>query len=244
MKKFNCLIIISLIIQTSMAQNSLFVTQGRIEFERKINLHSQFNDDNSWEAELKKTIPKFKTTYYNLSFNNYKTFYQPGKEIADNNKLWQQPAEENIIYTELDKQQSISQKKIFEKTFLIADSTRKINWKITDERKTIAGFECRRANAIIMDSIYVVAFYTDEIITAGGPESFTGLPGMILGVAIPHEHITWFATKLFTVPVKETDFKIPNKGKKINNAAFKESLKESFSDWGKYADNFKKAALL
>jgi GLPGLI family protein len=48
----------------------------------------------------------------------------------------------------------------------------------------IAGFNCRRANAMIMDSIYVVAFYTDEILTTGGPESFSGLPGMILGVAL------------------------------------------------------------
>lgn len=244
MKKIYCFISVLLIIQSSLAQNDRFITQGRIEFERKINLHSQFDDDDAWSADFKKSLPKFKTTYYNLSFSNNKTFYQPGRQIADNNKLWEQPAEENIIYTDLDKHQSISQKKVFEKTFLITDSTRKITWKITDEKKNIAGFECRRANAIIMDSIYVVAFYTDEIITPGGPESFTGLPGMILGVALPHEHITWFATKLFTVPVKETDFKIPTKGKKMNNAALKESLKESFSDWGRYADRFKKAALL
>ncbi|OIR13254.1 protein of unknown function (porph_ging) [mine drainage metagenome] len=244
MKKINYLIIILFGFQSATAQAGRFITEGRIEFERKLNLYSQFTDDNLWSDDIKKSIPKFKTTYYNLSFSNNKTFYQPGREIADNNKLWEQPAEENIIYTDLNKHQSISQKKIFEKTFLITDSTRKINWKITDEKKNIAGFECRRANAIIMDSIYVVAFYTDEIITPGGPESFTGLPGMILGVALPHEHITWFATKLFTVPVKETDFKIPTKGKKMNNAALKESLKESFSDWGKYADRFKKAALL
>ncbi|MDE3144461.1 MAG: GLPGLI family protein [Bacteroidota bacterium] len=210
MKKIYCLISVFLIIQSSGAQNNRFITEGRIEFERKVNLHSQINGNDTWQEEYKKTLPKIQTTYFNLLFSNNKTLYKPGREVAENNKInnwWALPAQDNIIYTDLDKQQSISEKNLFEKYFLITDSTRKINWKITDEKKNIAGFECRRANAIIMDSIYVVAFYTDEIITPGGPESFTGLPGMILGVALPHEHITWFATKLFTMFVNETDLK-------------------------------------
>lgn len=226
------------------AQNTRFVTEGKIEFERKVNLHAQLTGDDSWTDEFKKRIPQFKTTYFNLTFNNTKTLYQPGRELADNNKLWEQPAEENIIYTELDKQWTVSQKRVFEKTFLIQDSARKIQWKITDEKKTIAGFECRRANALILDSIYIVAFYTDEIMTAGGPESFLGLPGMILGVAIPHEHITWFATKLSAIAIKDSDFKIPVKGNKMNNASLKESMKNSLKDWGKYGDRYLKAAML
>jgi GLPGLI family protein len=31
-----------------------------------------------------------------------------------------------------------------------------------------------------MDSVFIVAFYTDQIVTSGGPESFNELPGMIL----------------------------------------------------------------
>jgi len=242
MKIFICFFFSLLFMLHTIAQNSHFITEGKIEFERKLNLHSQFNDDNAWSAEYKKSIPQFKTTYFNLLFNNNKTLYQPGREVAENNKLWEQPAEENIVYSDLDKQQMISQKKIFEKTFLITDSTRKIQWKITDEKRTIAGFECRRANALIMDSVYIVAFYTDEIVTTSGPESFSGLPGMILGVAIPHEHITWFATKLTAIPIKETDFKIPVKGVKLNNNTLKETLKSSLKDWGKYADRYIKAA--
>jgi len=244
MKIFFCFSISIFFVLVTKAQNTHFITEGKIEFERKLNLHAQLTDDDSWTDEFKKRIPQFKTTYFNLIFNNNKTLYSPGREIADNNKLWEQPAEENVIYAELDKKWAISQKKIFEKTFLIQDSTRKIQWKITDEKKTIAGFECRRANALILDSIYIVAFYTDDIITPGGPESFSGLPGMILGVAIPHEHVTWFATKLTAIPIKETDFKIPVKGIKVNNAALKESIKSSLKDWGKWAKDYIKAVML
>jgi GLPGLI family protein len=42
----------------------------------------------------------------------------------------------------------------------------------------------------------VVAFYCPEIVPQGGPEFFTGLPGMILGLAIPRYFTTWFATKI------------------------------------------------
>ena len=42
----------------------------------------------------------------------------------------------------------------------------------------------------------MIAWYADDILTKGGPESFNGLPGMILGVAIPHEHITIFAQQV------------------------------------------------
>jgi GLPGLI family protein len=110
------------------------------------------------------------------------------------------------------------------KPYLITDSIRKIHWKITSEIKMIAGFSCRRANAIIMDSVYVVAFYTDEIIPRGGPESFTGLPGMILGIALPYDHTTWFATRVSLKQVSNTQFKSPTGEKKINNRELKDIL--------------------
>jgi GLPGLI family protein len=226
------------------AQNTIFLAQGRIEFERKVNLYSQLENDDSWSDLQKKTMPKFKTSYFNLIFTKNKTFYQPGRDNPDNNKLWQQPAEENVIYADFETEKSISQKRVFEQFFLIQDSTRKIQWKITDENRVIAGFQCRRANAIILDSIYVVAFYTDDIITPGGPESFSGLPGMILGIALPHEHVTWFATKVTAANVTEAEFKIPTKGKKVTNASLKQTLTDSFKDWGKYAQRYIKATEL
>ena len=108
----------------------------------------------------------------------------------------------------------------------------------------IAGFQCRRANAIIMDSIYVVAFYTDDIVASGGPESFTGLPGMILGVSLPHQHVSWFATKVSAQPVTASQLKVPVKGKKVTYTSLKESLKEVMKDWGKYKQKNLEAVML
>lgn len=228
----------------AMAQNTIFLSEGKIEFERKENLYAQLDPDQPWTEELRKTMPQFKTTWFDLLFTRDKSLYKSGKEIADNNKMWERPAEGNIVYSELNNQKSISQKKVFEQLFLVQDSIRKISWKITDETRTIAGFNCRRANAVILDSVYVVAFYTDEILTPGGPESFTGLPGMILGIALPHQHLTWFATKVQAVKVSDTELTAPQKGKKMTNAALRQALNGSLKEWGKMGQSFILAALL
>jgi GLPGLI family protein len=172
--------------------------------------------------------------------------YRPGKESADKPTQFflQPPAQDNVIYSDLANEKSASQKKAFEDVFLVQDTLRRIKWKITDETRPIAGFTCRRANALIMDSIYVVAFYTDEILTSGGPESFSGLPGMILGVALPHEHVTWFATKVEAASVSDTQLTAPVKGKKVNNAALLQTIKSSLKDWGKEGQQFMRALML
>lgn len=228
------------------AQSTIFVSQGKIEFERRVNQYSQVDGDNSWSELQKKTMTKFKTSYFDLYFNRDKSLYKPGRESPekDNSFFWEQPAQDNIVYSDLDNDKSISQKKVFEQVFLVQDSLRAIKWKITDENKVIAGFTCRRANAIIMDSIYVVAFYTDEILSTGGPESFTGLPGMILGIALPHQHITWFATKVEAVSVPETQITAPVKGKKTTNADLISTMQRSLKDWGKEGRQFMQSAML
>lgn len=217
------------------AQYVKFAQSGIITYEKRANMYAlikkSINKDN--EAYLSKSLeqykknqPQFKTSNSTLTFQGTETLYKPQETDEPVNRSFFLPAFEqnNIVYSDLAKKQSTSQKNVFEKTFLVKDSLRNIRWKITDETREIAGFECRRANAIIMDSIYVVAFYTDEIITQGGPESFTGLPGMILGVALPHEHINWFATKVVDTPIPKNGMIMPNKGTIVNNAQFKEEL--------------------
>jgi GLPGLI family protein len=229
------------------AQNTIFLAEGKIEFERRLNQYALMDEGDSWSDLQKKTMPKFKITYFDLVFSKNRTIYQPGRENPDNNKMmWggEGVAQENVVYSELDSARSISQKKVFETVFLIQDSTRRIQWKITDETRVIAGFQCRRANALIMDSIYVVAFYTDDIITPGGPESFTGLPGMILGVSLPHQHVTWFATKVSAKPVTPAELKIPTRGKKVTNTSLRESLTDVMKDWGKYKQRNLEAVVL
>jgi GLPGLI family protein len=230
----------------AVAQNTVFLSQGKIEYERRVNQYAQLDDNNSWTELQKKTMAQYRTNYFDLLFTRSKTLYKPGREVPDKSNLifMEQPAQNNVVYADLDNEKGVSQKKVFEEVFLVQDSLRKIKWKITDETRTIAGFSCRRANALIMDSIYVVAFYTDEILTSGGPESFNGLPGMILEVALPHQHITWSATKVEAVSITDVQVAPPAKGKKISNRALLETIQHSLKDWGKEGQTFMQAIML
>src|SRR5690606_20107206 len=99
-------------------------------------------------------------------------------------------------------------------------------------QRTIAGFNCRKAVGIICDSVYVVAFFAEEIPVSGGPESFAGLPGMILGLVVPRLHTTWFATKLTLQNSTTANFPLPRKGKKTTEPELHKLLQSSMKEWG------------
>ena len=218
-----------------------FVTEGRIEYERKINVHRQVDDEDQaseWFKDMVKSQPAFHTSSFSLQFNNDKAVYKLIGELPKFPIWWLLgPAKENNIVTDFSHQTRQSLKSIFDQTFLISDSLANIEWKISDEMRTIAGMECRKAVARICDSVYVVAFYTDEIPVSGGPESFQGLPGMILGLAIPRLHTTWFATKIQLAPPVAKDFEIATRGTtKTDQVKLRSTLKSSLKDWGKFGE--------
>lgn len=241
---------------TIQAQNTHFVNQGIITYEKKVNIYALIKDqlkrypNDSWGTkafeEYQKNNPQFKTLKSNLTFRKDQTYFNPlpDESLSSGWFNFLSAKQNNIISTNLTEGKSTAQKSIYEATYLLKDTLRKINWKITDEFREIAGYNCRRANALIMDSIYVVAFYSEKIPVSGGPESFSGLPGMILGVALPYEHITWFATEIKDITVTEEQLKTPTKGKPIDKAQFTKTLKDATKDWGNYAQDVLKSAEL
>jgi GLPGLI family protein len=239
MKIYLTILFIGFFSLTLSAQQT-YITKGKIEFEKIVNTHKVM--DESWGGSntsmletFKKTIPMNGTSYFDLFFNKDKSLYKPGREIT----VTQRPPEwangqanDNVVFNDMAKQTTTTLKNVFENTYLVQDSLRNLNWKITNDTRTIAGLECRKATAIIMDTVFVVAFFTEQILCTSGPEGFNGLPGMILGLAIPRLHITWYATKLELVEVKDTDLVAPKKGKPINNTQLHQQLKTLMKDWG------------
>lgn len=180
------------------AQNPVLIEQGRIIYERRINayalLQKERQQNDPFIQQYKDRFSQFSTNEFELIFDNEKSLYRPIEERKTNYfDFLANAGASNIVFTDLVKDSIFSEKKIYENSYFIKEKITQIQWKWTDETRDIAGFQCRRANALILDSVYVVAFYTNQITTEGGPESFTGLPGMILGLAIPQLHTTWFA---------------------------------------------------
>ena len=243
MKKTLITIITILIVSVNLifAQKpAQFITSGTIEYQKRVNVYATIpyqvrkDADPNMLANLqrmvenyKKSLPQFATFNSSLSFNNNKMLLVPVKAAVPFQSVELNPltSESNTIYTDLTDGTIAMEKDAMGEQFLIKDKMRQAKWKITEETRDILGYTCRRANGIVSDSVYVVAFYADNIRVSGGPELFSGLPGMILQLNIPHENVSWTATKIIlgtpTKPITP-----PQKGKAVDTKQFMSTIQK------------------
>lgn len=237
MKKILLSSIFLLLVSVIYAQQ--FHGSVKIEFEKTVYVRQLYKAmEPEWYERIKDRIPQTSITYYDFIGDTTKSLYKPGRETQyDPRSFYQGIADKNVVYNDYASQTTITQKPVFEETFLVQDSMVKIKWKITADTRTIAGFECRKAIGTIDDTITVFAFYTDEILINAGPESANGLPGMILGLGMPRIHTTWFATKVEIADVNTSKIAPATKGKKVNRQVMIQSLDKVLKNWGNYGKN-------
>lgn len=207
MVKYITILMLTLSSVLAAGQESKFYESGQVEYEKTINLHviakKMKLDEPVYEA-YKNGHDQFFKTNSTLMFSGKRSLFMPsGNSVSQNVNVYNGftfPFSEqaNTVYMDFASNLSVKQKKLSEKRLLISDTIVPVKWRITDEFREILGFSCRRANGIVMDSVYVVAFYTDQIHLQAGPESFNGLPGLILQVALPHQNVTWKAISIKT----------------------------------------------
>ncbi|WP_285056656.1 GLPGLI family protein [Pedobacter ginsengisoli] len=236
MKNFFFLFVILLLSgsHAASAQQTGLITSGTVEYTKTINMYALLKPGGDNVNELafeqyKQQQPQFARLYSKLSFNNGETLFTPvsaGNLSAGFFSIPQIALQNSTVFVNHNNHTLASQKTVYDATYLLKDSVGKIRWRLTSELRDIAGYSCRRANGMTQDSLYVVAFYTDQIPVPGGPESFTGLPGMILQVALPHEHINWIASKVAVGPVAPAALRAPKKGRQIDRKGLKLRLRE------------------
>lgn len=236
------ILLIQLAVLLSVTVYAQHTRTGKIEYTRSTNLHRVIDqmdeDDKRWINKMRDKIPKHNIHYFDLYFTENESLYKPGKESEETTNMWfaRTPAAENIVHSDLKAGKVIAQKQVYEEKFLVKDSMRKMKWKVMDEVRTIANFKCRKAVGVMYDSVYVIAFYTEDILATGGPEMFGGLPGMILEVAIPRIHTTWIANKVEYNQPEEKELAPPKKGKEVTQKEMYTTISTSLERWGKFAD--------
>lgn len=226
MKKLSFIIL--LLIAGSTLNAQVYITSGKITYERRINMWADLNE--SHFEGFKKMIPQYKVDQFTLTFNEQKSLYAPHGEMQK--IMMPIPASDNVVYTDFNSRMQTSSKNVFEKSFIIEEALRNATWKIKDDFRDIAGFNCRRATTLLFDSVFVVAFYTDEIIPSAGPESFHGLPGAILGLVINRLHTTWYATKVEVDQIDEKKIIPPQRGTKTSMADLRNHLSGMIKNFG------------
>ena len=208
----------SILLLVTSGLSAQFSDSFTIYFTKTTNIHKQLPDEPCVE-QIKKCIPKFKKEKYILVGKNGVSTYRidPENEPSFTAPEWLIPsaANEVILYPD-----SLKLKKDFAGSeFLICDSNFNFRWKITNDKRNIAGYNCRKAIAKFQDSILIYAFFAEELIGSQGPEVIQGLPGVVLGLGIPAFHTNWFADKV-VLNAKGYNPKLPIKKKQKQYTKF------------------------
>lgn len=220
-----------------------FSSKGTITFTRSVNMRlsmqleagDEFKNSTYYKEQIKKT-PTSYPTYFKMSFNEKAShyFFDKAGDVSTGMFWDSKVASENTVIQDFEQHKLTAQKEIYEKNYIISDSLPKYKWKMHDELREIAGYQCRKATTVIHDSVVVVAYYTEQILVSSGPESFGGLPGMILGLAIPRLYTTWFATKVTDVELSGQELKKIKKGKVVDFKTLQKEIASGLKDWGSW----------
>lgn len=215
-----------------------FIDKAIIEYEVKTSIKKTMSND-SWAEMMKDNMSEFKTAFYTYTFADNKSIYKFDRWDASTKvPLWyKQDDEENIWHFDFTAGKINVQKQVQGTKLNVADSIPAIEWKISNENREIAGFNCRKAVGKIMDSVYVFAFYTDEITIPGGPCSISGLPGTILGMTIPRLYTSYIATKVTLTGIKDADIKPATSKKYYTYSSLKSIIEEKTKDWYSWGDD-------
>lgn len=239
--------IIGLCTGVAHAQHAYFPNSGTVTYERKFHVQNFLKrnylnkpDLDTWDKltvdNAVKNGPVEVVTHHTLKFYDSETLFETVQE--DYPASYRNVTRYNTIlpdaktYINFKNQEYLKLLPFGDEQLLLKDSLPAVKWKYTDEYRHIAGYDCRRVNGIIQDSIYAVAFFAGQIPISGGPELVHGLPGLILGISIPSMNVNMFATKveISNAPVSN----VLTKKKKVvpeSKAEITKKLKETVYDW-------------
>lgn len=199
-----------------------FIDKGTVEYQVKTNVFKTMGSG-MFADIIKDKIQEFKTAFYTLTFSGDKSTYKFSSWDDGTNQFtrnWNKTDESGLWYFDFKDQNCLIKKDFYSSVINISDSIPRFDWKLVPgESREIAGFNCRKAQAILYDSVYIFAFYTEEITFPGGPAGFYGLPGTILGVTVPRLYTSWIATKVSLTGLNEAAI---NPGKVKKSMTFKE----------------------
>ena len=231
--------------------------KGKIVFERTTQLQIQIADHN---PAFQNMIPKERKDRFELLFAGGKSLWLPVEDENPNEDMnfsdgggarivMRMPGSEDISYHNMDESKKVEQRELGGKTYIVADSIRKMNWKLAGETRTILGYNCMKATSQriqestrmtmdngnakreqFQDTLRIIAWFTNEIQGSFGPENYQGqLPGTILEIDVNNGRTSFkaiqFSPKSDVAKIKEL-----TKGKKLTPEEFPKEREQLFKD--------------
>lgn len=220
--------VLTLIAPSILAQ----ISSAHIIYERKTNLYKKYknNDVQEWLTEADKN----KVDTFELFFNDTLSYFGPKENDLKEKMSW--ATTKNKIYVNQNSQQLYAIKDVWEEAAHFIDSIPKRNWKIVEGKRKICGYECQKALWRAGDTLNIYAWFASEITASTGPETFTGLPGTILGIATEDGGVVYFARQVLLERIDPASlYPKKYKGKVYGRQELKTKLEKDLGKhpWGK-----------
>jgi GLPGLI family protein len=219
--------------------------EGRIVYERTSQMQIRIADDN---PALQNMIPKERKDRFELLFGNNQSLWKPVEEDAADQGEWSgngmqirimAPGSEDITYHNFGATRKVELRELAAKKYILEDSIRSMNWKLSGESKKILNYDCFKATAQriakrtmvnmdngkmerkeVEDTMNITAWFTNAIPVSAGPDQYQGqLPGMILEVDVNNGRTTIKAIEI-SGKVDVAVIKEPKGGKKVTQDEF------------------------
>jgi len=223
------------------------VKEGRVVYERKVNVHRRLEDES-----MKSMVPEFNISKAELLFSSDESLWRNIKEEEDIRDQAGQDQNGPVIrmrfggaddetYRNYATDKMIQQREMGPKKYIIEDSFPHQSWKMEADTQRIRGFLCRKATTTTAARVVpgpgaaqnaagntVIAWYTEDILSPSGPEVYGGLPGLILQLDINGGEMVFTAVEVRAGAADKGLVKAPAEGKKISRAAFQKMMEEQF----------------
>lgn len=218
------------------ATASAQITEGRIVFERKVNLKKQFGDDERMKNFITEEN-KIRVEEFELLFNDSLSAFLPIPSEDEGNGFMKYLTSHNKVYYNRENQQKMVVMDLWGNETFMIDSMQNRAWKVTDSKRKIGGYLCRKAIWEMNDTSRIYAWFSVDVVPSIGPEGFAGLPGAILGLATEDGGIIYFAKEVKLVqPKAELLTRDPGKSEVYTKATLRSLLEEKMGRWMKKED--------
>ena len=225
--------------------------EGKVVYERTMQLSNLRIGGANLPPEIQAqmaNMPKSRTDQYELLFTPQHSLYQFLPNAADDGgsssfsgggvNIQMRGPQNEVTYIDFANGTRVDQREVMDKSFVVSDTITKLQWKLSDETKTILNFTARKATAttinqrprmtmengqmkreMVTDTAKVVAWYTTDVPVPAGPNYVGQLPGLILELDVNNGMNVTKAIG-FSPKVSASKIKEPTDGKKLTAAEF------------------------
>ncbi len=219
-------------------------TAGRVLYERTIQLQMRIQ---GMGDDMEHVMPHSRTDKLEVLFGNNQSLRRTVEDETPDENTGSEGGMQirmiaaganDISYMNFTDGHIVEQREFATKNYIVADSVRRLSWKLTGETSTILNYSCQKAVAQrigkrtmmtmdngqmkqqeIADTATVVAWFTPSIPVSAGPEYQGQLPGLILAIDINNGTTVYKAIEV-SPKVDLAVIKEPVKGKKVTADEF------------------------